>query len=132
MIKNIICFLIALVVLSPLAACFCSDFPAFEMKSSLPNPNPQVDELDDWAAPFVEEAVFFASIYGKGFENEIVEYIANVLYDPDFQNDPEQFMEEWADRRGLTKEFRVVEDSARLFFLENDGERLEIILNILK
>jgi len=47
---------------------------------------------------------------------EILNYINNVLDDPSFQADPQEFLKQWQVKRGFTEEFRYPEDRARRFF----------------
>ncbi|MBS4168513.1 hypothetical protein [Parachlamydia sp. AcF125] len=53
---------------------------------------------------------------GKDYSSEILAYIQGVLANPSFQENPPYFMDKWKEERGHTEEFRLVEDSARMFF----------------
>ena len=66
-----------------------------------------ISELEEKAKTFIE---------GKSDSTEIYQYIQGVLADPIFQQDPQLFMNKWKEARGLTEEFRLAEDSARIFF----------------
>jgi len=58
-----------------------------------------------------------AKIFVEGDQsNEIAPYIESVLINPLFQSNPQLFMDNWKKERGGTEEFRIGEDSARMFF----------------
>lgn len=66
-----------------------------------------ISELEGKAKIFVE---------GRNYSSEISAYIQGVLDNPLFQHDPQLFMDKWKEKRGFTEEFRIAEDSARMFF----------------
>ena len=82
---------------------------------------------------YIGEAKQFALCHKKTeFEREqIFEYIKNILSDADFQLDPLKFMNDWTERRGMVGEFRPIEDPAKLFFAEQDCQRLTGIIKLL-
>lgn len=69
--------------------------------------NINTKELSEKAAIFVKD---------REYSNEISSYIENVIANPSFQENPQLFMAQWKEKRGCTEEFRIVEDSARIFF----------------
>ena len=83
---------------------------------------------------FIQEAKKFSLSYGQtAYESEqIVEYIKNILSDADFQKDPQNFMEEWASRRGCMLLSRPIEDPAKLFFSDWGNQRVGRIITKLR
>lgn len=61
-----------------------------------------------------ENAIAF--VRGMDYSDEILSYINKIIEDDSFQRGPKYFMAKWRERRGFTEEFRIVEDSARMFF----------------
>jgi hypothetical protein len=66
-----------------------------------------ISELQEKAKVFVGE---------REYSDDILAYIQNVLANPSFQQNPSFFMNKWKEERGFTEEFRIAEDSARMFF----------------
>jgi hypothetical protein len=72
---------------------------------------PVINEQD-----MLERASVF--VKDKAFGKEILTYIKQVLENPSFNENPEEYMGAWRKRRGNTKEIRPIEDPARSFFEE--------------
>lgn len=70
---------------------------------------PQIDDKK-----LKENAIAF--VRGRDYSDEILSYINEIIEDDSFQRSPKYFMDKWRERRGFTREFRIVEDSARMFF----------------
>lgn len=73
------------------------------------DPNKKINKL---ALRLKADLVFKDNLHSS----EIVNYIQQVLNDPEFEKDPQSFMQKWKEDRGGSEEFRVEEDSARSFF----------------
>ncbi len=52
-------------------------------------------------------------------DNELFEYIKNVLNNDKFQYNPKTYLKDWKKERGDTKEIRRPEDTAYMFFKDN-------------
>ena len=46
----------------------------------------------------------------------LLDYIKDVIYSPEYMEDPQTYLENWRIRRGITREFRIPEDTAKAFF----------------
>jgi hypothetical protein len=68
--------------------------------------------VEKWEAKAFE---FVADDFSS-YRDERLAYFLQVIYDPNFQENPEQYLAEWVERRGLTREYRFVEDAALEFF----------------
>lgn len=53
--------------------------------------------------------------------NALETYINGVINDWEFQKDPVAYLEAWDEKRGGSQEHRVIEDTARKFFDDNEG-----------
>ena len=49
----------------------------------------------------------------------LVDYIHNIIFDFNFQSNPQAYLNEWKDKRGGSEEERYPEDAARRFFDQN-------------
>jgi len=47
---------------------------------------------------------------------DLLEYIKNILNDKTFQDNPRAYLNAWRERRGATEQFKRPEDQARKFF----------------
>lgn len=50
---------------------------------------------------------------------EVRKYVVNILESSKFQADPHKYVDRWVERRGMTEEYRLLEDPALNFFLQN-------------
>ncbi len=63
-----------------------------------------------------EKAFAFVETDPSEYREDRLAYILDVIDTPRFQENPRQFILDWIDQRGLTKEYRFVEDAALSFF----------------
>jgi hypothetical protein len=66
----------------------------------------------------IKEAEEFAKDHPQNKNNNLKNFIVNILDNKKFQSNPEQYLKKWKDFRGNTEEFRIPEDIAMRFFEE--------------
>ena len=76
--------------------------------------------------PLIDKAKVFAEEQPYQDTTQLYNYIVNILYDPLFQADPENFIADWKRRRGNTREFRIPEDQALVFFTSQVLSSIEL------
>jgi hypothetical protein len=63
----------------------------------------------------LDEMIAKAKVYAESDEN-LLEYIQDILQDDKFQANPKGYLADWKKKRGYTEELRMPEDQARKFF----------------
>ena len=56
-----------------------------------------------------------AQFEGESAEN-LLKYIQDILYDQEFQSNPQGYLDEWREQRGSSQQLKFPEDIAREFF----------------
>lgn len=73
-------------------------------------------QREEWIQKLKEKAYAFIGTDPSEYREERLAYILHVIDTPRFQGNPRVYILDWIDRRGLTKEYRFVEDAALAFF----------------
>lgn len=73
-------------------------------------------QREQWMLDLKDKAREFMETDPSEHREQRLIYILDVIDTPRFQGNPRQYILDWIDRRGLTKEYRFVEDAALGFF----------------
>lgn len=89
--------------------CFLSCLVCFSGETCLKD---RIDSLKQEATIFVQQEESIE----PGSKELVLKEIFNRLNDSALWLDPEKYHADWIEKRGFTREFRISEDNARIFF----------------